>query len=192
MAIDREAIKARKKAEREAARKKSRAEIQDAYADEDETQKPSKKKGAKKAKQETIEDLVQGKPILIEVATLREVLVSISNNPGRQEEALRLAIERADENGIFSSMSDFCHAHCKHRLDHDDDETLPGACESCPIAGMALNQDELATLGLIEPSDETPEDKELSKRDRMRGIKRSGEEETGPTRRIRRGEIKTV
>ncbi len=191
MPLDREAIKERKKAAKEAETEASRAEIREAFKAEEGGKKGAKaKKG--KPKKTPIEDLIEGKPILIEVATLQEVLVSISNNPGRQEEALRLAIERADENGIFSSVSDFCHVHCKHRLDHKK-KGLPAACEACPIAGMALNRDELETLGLVDPMNENEETRELSKRDRMRQqISKVGAIKEAPARRIRLGEIREV
>lgn len=190
--VDREAIKERKKAAKKAATEASREEIREAFKAEEGGKQGAKAKAAGKPKKTSLEELIQGKPILIEVATLQEVLVSISSNPGRQEEALRLAIERADENGIFSSMSDFCHVHCKHRLDHKK-KGLPGACEVCPIAGMALNRDELETLGLVEPSDENSETRELSKRDRMRQqIRKAGAPEEAPARRIGRGEIRAV
>lgn len=134
--------------------------------------------------------------VLLEMQSLREVFDMILPDDKEKaqtiEEGLRLAMERADENEILKSTNVFCHNYCKHRLDHEDKDGLPEACESCPIASLALNPPEIELLGMAEP-DENPQESDPSDpRSRMDGVENVGSKPEEKSRRINASEIEEV
>ncbi len=147
-------------------------------------------------KKKVLDPEILSNMVLLEMQSLREVLDMILPDDKEKaktiEEGLRLAMERADENEIIKSTNVFCHDFCKHRLDHGDEDGLPEACESCPIASLALNPPELEILGMGDP-DETPTESDPSDpRSRMDGVKNINDKPEDAPRRINAAEIEEV
>lgn len=147
-------------------------------------------------KKKVLDPDILSKMVLLEMQSLREVFDMILPDDKEKartiEEGLRLAMERADENQIIKSTNVFCHDYCKHRLDHGDKDGLPEACESCPIASLALNPPELAILGMMDPEEKLPASDPDDPRSRMDGIKNIGSKPEETSRRINASEIEEV
>lgn len=147
-------------------------------------------------KKKVLDPDILSKMVLLEMQSLREVLDMIlpddKEKPKTIEEGLRLAMERADENEILKSTNVFCHDFCKHRLDHGDKDDLPEACESCPIASLALNPPELEILGMADPDENPPASDPNDPRARMDGVEDLNATPEDAPRRINPAEIEEV